>query len=117
MRTILAWAMTLVLVSVIALCPAIACPLVAGGETHFGSCCHHPQSQHGPCPPKTAPACPYSILQKSKSTSQLTHASSVIAIAAGATASLLPAGIITQAAPERLINSTGLFLRNCVLLI
>ena len=115
MRTILALAMTLVLLSVVALCPAIACPLIAGSAGESGSCCHKPHP--GPCPPKTVPDCPYSILQKSKTNPAATHVQWVGSLARNESYAALPAARLTCGAACRLVHAAALFLRNRVLLI
>src|ERR1022692_3358388 len=74
MRTVLTSAMILVLISVVALCPSIACPLTAPSHAPSGSCCHKPQTHPAPCPAKTVPDCPYSILRKSTTNPSATHA-------------------------------------------
>jgi hypothetical protein len=101
--------MILVLLSVIVLCPAIACPLTASSQTQSG-CCHKPQT-------KTVPDCPYSILQKSKTNPAATHAKWVGSITRASQTAALPRVSRTVDAPCRLVDASGLFLRNRVLLI
>jgi hypothetical protein len=117
MKRALAAAMTLFLLGVVALCPVIACPLMAA-HAESGSCCHKPQKTHpAPCPLKTVPDCPYSILEKSKTNPAATHAKWVGAAIQTATGSALPLAGLTVTAPCRLIDAAGLFLRNRALLI
>lgn len=99
----MASALILFLVSVAALCPALACPLTAP------SCCHKPA--------KTVPDCPYSILQKSKTSPAATHAKWVGSIVRTEHSAALPATGFTVLIPCRLVDAAGLFLRNRVLLI
>src|SRR5579862_8977417 len=68
MKRALASAMALVVLSVIALCPFVICP-----QTDTDSCCHKPRTHSEPCSSKAVLDCPYSILEKSK-TSGATHA-------------------------------------------
>ena len=117
MRTVVACAMSLFLVSVVALCPSIACPLTAASQAQSGSCCHRPQTHPGPCPAKTVPDCPYAILEKSKTNPAVTHAQWVGSLVRTEhSAILLPAGPAVEAR-RRLVDLSGLFLRNRVLLI
>ena len=103
MRTIVASALILFFVSVVVLCPAIACPLTAP------SCCHKPV--------KAAPDCPYSILEKSKTNPAATHAKWVGSIVRTEHCATLPVAVRAANAPCRLVDAAGLFLRNRVLLI
>ena len=104
MRTTVASAMILVLLTIVALCPVMACPPTAP------SCCHKPQT-------KTLPDCPYSILQKSKTNPAATHAKWVGSISRASQTVALPLAGLTVDAPCRLVDLSGLFLRNRVLLI
>jgi hypothetical protein len=117
MRAVVASAMVLVLVSVIALCPAVACPLMAASQAPSGSCCHKPQTHPDPCPAKSVPDCPYSILQKSKTSPTATQAKWVGSIARMDHSVTLPVTVLTVTASSRLVDVSGLFLRNRVLLI
>jgi hypothetical protein len=101
--------MILVLLSVVTLCPAIACPLTASSQAQSG-CCHKPQS-------KTVPDCPYSILQKSKTNPAATHAKWIGSVSRASQTAALPLVSRTVDAPCRLVDASGLFLRNRVLLI
>jgi len=108
--------MTLILLSVVALCPIIACPLAA--DSHSGdSCCHKPQSHPDPCPAKSIPDCPYTILQKSNANPGSAYAPSLGVLAQ--TAHISPPLVSGHVAPAplRLADSAGLYLRNCVLLV
>ena len=96
-------AMILVLLSVIALCPVLVCP-------PSGSCCHKPQT-------KTVPDCPYSILQKSKTSPTATHAKWAGTPVRSVTSATLPVAAFAVSVPSRLADASGLFLRNRVLLI
>ena len=109
--------MVLVLVSVLELCPAVACPRAAASHAQSGSCCHKPQPDPARCPAKTIPDCPYSILQKSKTNPAATHAKWVGSIVGTEHSATLPVTGLTVTAPCRLVDVSGLFLRNRVLLI
>lgn len=109
MKTAVASAMILFLVSVAALCPLIACPLTADSQAPSG-CCHKRQT-------KTIPDCPYSILQKSKTNATATGAQWVDAIVHVERHAALPLAGHTADVPCRLVDVSGLFLRNRVLLI
>ena len=105
MRSV-ALAMSAFLVSAIALCALIVCP--ASADTH--SCCHQN-------PPKSAPDCPYTILEKSKANPSLSQVFwTGFTVNAGYTAPQLVFShpVTTEC---RLVDSAGLFLRNRVLLI
>src|SRR5579863_6779306 len=116
MKAGVAMAMTLILVSIVVLCPIVACPLSAKSQPNH-SCCHKPQSHPAPCPTKDAPDCPYTILQKSKTNPGVAHAQWFGSILrADNTHDLLSLGLIAHT-PCRLVNSAGLFLLNHVLLI
>lgn len=117
MKSAVAFAMTVFLVSVVALCPAIACPLMAA-HADSDSCCHHPQkTPTAPCPLQTVPDCPYTILEKSKTNPAATHAHWAGAAIQVAPHTILPAAGPTIDVPTRLVDTAGLFLRNRVLLI
>ena len=117
MRTAVASAMILILVSVVALCPAVACPLTAPSHAEPGSCCHKPQTHPAPCPPKKAPDCPYSILKKTKTNPAATHAKWVGSIVRTEHRAILPVAEPTVSSPCRIVDVSVLFLRNRVLLI
>jgi hypothetical protein len=103
MRTTVASALILFLVSVVALCPAIVCPITAP------SCCHKPA--------KTTPDCPYSILEKSKASPVVTHAKWVASIVRAEHRAVILIAGPTVEVPSRMADVSGLFLRNRVLLI
>lgn len=104
----MASALILFLVGVVALCPAIACVPSAASAAHSG-CCHRPA--------KNVPDCPYSILQKSKTNPVAAHAKWVGAIVRTEQRAALPIASLTVEVPFRLVDVSGLFLRNRVLLI
>jgi hypothetical protein len=108
MRTVVASALILFVVSVVALCPAIACPVTAASPANSG-CCHKSAN--------TGSDCPYSILAKSKTTPVATHAQRVGAIVQAGRSAIQPAASLTVEVPCRVADASGLFLRNCVLLI
>ena len=109
--------MTLILISVVALCPAVACPLMAAAHAESGSCCHQPQTHPAPCPLKSVPDCPYSILEKSKTNPGATHGKLVAAVIRTAPLVTLPVAGLAVSVPCRLVDAAGLFLRIRVLLI
>jgi len=117
MKTAVASAMTLVLLGIVALCPAVICPLAAASCANSGSCCHKPQPHPAPCPAKSIPDCPYSILEKSKAGPGATHAKWIGAMVRAELSANLPIAVATVYAPCRLVDVSGLFLRNRVLLI
>jgi hypothetical protein len=117
MRRVVASAMSLFLVSVVALCPSIACPLTAASHAESGDCCHKSQTHPGPCPAKTVPDCPYSILEKSKTNPAATHAKWVGSIVRTEHRAILLPASPTLDPPCRLVDVSGIFLRNRVLLI
>lgn len=111
MKRALASAMTLVILSVIVLCPLAICRWTLSPDPATDSCCHKPptHSQSQPCP--------YSILEKSKANPSASNIVWTLAIVQTPPA---PALVILRediSGGGRLIDSTGLFLRNRVLLI
>ncbi len=117
MKRAVASAMTLILISVVALCPAVACPLMAAAHVEASSCCHKPQTHPAPCPLKSVPDCPYSILEKSKKDSGATQGKWVAAVIRTAPMVTLPVASVAVSVPCRLVDVGELFLRNRVLLI
>ncbi|MGO4879939.1 MAG: hypothetical protein ACLP59_03850 [Bryobacteraceae bacterium] len=115
MKRTVALALTLFLVSVVALCPAIACPLTAHSDS--GSCCHKPQSHHDPCPAKSVPDCPYTILEKSTTNKGAPHAMWIAALVNTGQLVALPVAGVTVHVPSRISDASCLYLRNRVLLI
>ena len=114
MRTAVAVMMALMLLSIVAVCPLMACPITAGSSGGGESCCH--KSQHPPtsCPRTTVRDCPYFVLENGKTPKPalpifafvFLPASTDIAVSSHL--SILPA-------ESRLPNSAGLFLRIRVL--
>ena len=100
--------MIVFLVGILALCPALACSSTAA--SHTSSCCHKPGA-------KTVADCPYSILQKSKTSPTATNAKWVVSIVRAPRIVALPITSQTVLVSSRLADVTGLFLRNRVLLI
>ena len=99
--------LSLFLAGILLLCPVLLCPARADAADF---CCHH----H---PTHSLPDCPYTILSKSKARPNAAQAlTAVITLAAGF--GLPPVSTSYFLVNEsRLINSTGLYLRNRVLLI
>jgi len=116
MKTAVASAMALILLSVIALCPLIICPLNPGSEAVSHACCHKSQSHPTPSPTKQVPDCPYSILAKSKTNAGAYTLWTAVVAQTSYTISV-PELPEAAHADYRLVDSTGLFLRNRVLLI
>jgi len=116
MRTIVALAMTLTLISILALCPVVFCPLMAS-EAGSGSCCHKPPSHSAPCSQESVPDCPYSILAKSKTNAGATHATWVGVALRPEHGATLVSCTETVSTPCRLVDAGDLFLRNRILLI
>jgi len=110
-------AMILVLVGVVALCPSMGCPRTAPSRAKAGSCCHKPQKQPARCPPKTVPGCPYSILEKSKTNPVVANANGVCSLVRTGPGAAVPCAGLAADTPRRLVDASGLFLRNRVLLI
>jgi hypothetical protein len=108
MRKAVASALVLFVISVVALCPAIACPLIASSPAQSG-CCHKPA--------KTVPDCPYSILEKSKTNPAPLQVKWVSSIAHTEHDAAVFCAIPIVEVPCRLSDVSGLFLRNCVLRI
>jgi hypothetical protein len=117
MKTVVASAMSLFLASVAALCSSVACPLTTASHAHSGSCCHKPEPHPGPCPTKTVPDCPYTILEKSKTSPSVTHAQWAVSVVRAGHSAVLPIAAPEARVPSRTADAGGLFLRNRVLLI
>ncbi|HTQ58326.1 MAG TPA: hypothetical protein VMI94_27880 [Bryobacteraceae bacterium] len=105
--------MTVILVTVVVLCPSVICAVHAASQPD--SCCH--KSHQSPCPAKTAPDCPYTLLEKSRTNTGLSPWTwAVAAVWTPPAVPALAAGRVSQ--PQtRLVDSGGSFLRNCVLLV
>jgi len=71
MKPATAWAVMLLIVASLTLCELVVCPQAAAADT---SCCHKSQSHSGHCPPKSAQDCPYSILERGKTSSTIATA-------------------------------------------
>jgi len=110
-------ALSVVLIAVIALCPSVICPLAAG-QTDSGSCCHpHQQhSQPAPCPLKSLPNCPYTILEKSKTTPVVDLGNGIAPLPAALAPPLQTVSFL-RIDRVYLADCSGAFLRNRVLLI
>ena len=109
MKTAVAFMMALMLLSIVAVCPLMACPITAGPDGGSESCCH--KSQHPPasCPRTTVRDCPYLVLENSKTPETAPPIAAFIFhpistdIAVSSCFSILPA-------ESRLPNAAGLFL-------
>jgi len=110
MKTAVAFMMALMLLSIVAVCPLMACPITAGSDGGGESCCR--KSQHPPtsCPRTTVRDCPYFILENGKTPNTASPIFTFIFhptttdTAVSLNVSILPA-------ESRLPNSAGLFLR------
>jgi len=109
--------MTVVLLTVIALCPSAACPMRSDLQPDSDSCCHKSHSHPVPCPAKTAPDCPYTIIEKSNINSGASHWSWAGIVSWHKPG--VPAVAVSTICHRdgRLVNSADIFLRNRVLLI
>jgi hypothetical protein len=116
MRTVVAFTMALVLVSILAVCPLMACPLTAGSGEVGKPCCHKSQTQPASCPRTTVQDCPYFILENSK-TAKTASQTFVIGLPPVSPEVSVSDGFSILPAKTRLPNSAGLFLRIRVLLI
>jgi hypothetical protein len=110
-------AMTVILLSVIVLCPSVVCAMHGNSQPDSDSCCHKSHSHPAPCPAKTAPDCPYTVLEKSNTNTGLLHWGWITPVVW--TQPAVPALSVNRVSTSelRLVDSTGLFLRNRVLLI
>jgi hypothetical protein len=111
MRSAVAIGMAMLLFSILALCPVMACPLTPATK----SCCHKAQTEFPSYPP-TIQACPYLLLDKGQ-----TVTASVI-LATIALPPVSPNRTVVRASAIsgneiRLPDSSGLYLRLRVLLI
>jgi hypothetical protein len=66
MRTAVASLVTVVLLSLFAVCPLTACVLALNSDTAHRGCCHKSGPQPTHCPLPTVQDCPYFILEKGK---------------------------------------------------
>ena len=116
MRRVAALAMVLMLLSIVTVCPLLACPLMERSAAASHSCCHHKAAHPAPCPMQTARECPYTILGKSDRNPAGSPATALLPV------DIWPGLVSSEYAPAdhaagRVINSAGLFLRNRTLLI
>jgi hypothetical protein len=117
MRTLVVISLAIALVTIVGICPVLACPLSEISNSGAHSCCHHSGSQPAPCPPKTTVRiCPYFALEKGKVEAAGLYAVSLVPVPAiGPPAALYPAPRILN--DERLADFSETFLLNRVLLI
>ena len=112
MRTAVSLTLAFVLVTFLAICPSMACPLNAGQRA--GGCCHKSQQGHNSCP-RPVVDCPYLILERGKTALTVPTA---VAPPKSVLPYIEPADLPTViAATSRVPDSAGLFLRIRVLLI
>jgi hypothetical protein len=110
MKTTVAFLMALMLLSIVAVCPLMACSIAVGPDAGGDSCCHKSQQPPASCPRTTVRDCPYFVLENAKTPKPapaifafIFHPTSTD-IAVSSHFSILPA-------ENRLPNSAGLFLR------
>lgn len=114
MRTAVALGATLLLLTIVALCPLLMCPLIAQADASDHGCCHKPHSHHSSCPPQIAPDCPYIALEKSKTQPVV---SPMLAARLCRLNPDLGLEVGLAARPTYPRNAAGIYLRNRVLLI
>lgn len=102
--------MAMLLLSIITLCPVMACPLTPATK----ACCHRPGTQTPPCP-QTIQKCPYLLLDKGK-TAAAAILLAVALHAASPNRTVLDARSFTPT-ENRLPDSSDIYLRIRVLLI
>src|SRR5258708_20297261 len=68
MRFAVAAVMALVLLSILTVCPLMAC-----GPVLDSDCCHRSQPSPTSCPKTTLQECPYSLLEKGKTATAIVH--------------------------------------------
>jgi hypothetical protein len=102
--------MAMLLLSIITLCPVMACPLTPATKT----CCHRPGTQTPPCP-QTIQKCPYLLLDKGETAA----AAILLALALQPASPDLPVLDVRSftGTENRLPDSSDLYLRIRVLLI
>jgi len=112
MRTTVSLMLTLVLISFVAICPSMACPLNASAQT--GGCCHKSHQPHDSCHGPVVD-CPYLILEKGKTAVGL---SQTLAPPQSSTLPVLVKSLANLVTPaSRVPDSADLFLRIRMLLI
>jgi len=103
--------MALVLLSILTVCPLMAC-----GPALDSDCCHRSQPSPTSCPKTTLQECPYSLLDKGKTATAMVHALSVALEPVPLDVSVSdPSSFIRN--KNRVPSSNGLYLRIRVLLI
>jgi hypothetical protein len=100
--------LALVLLSILTVCPLMAC-----GPTLDSSCCHPSPAS---CPKTTLQECPYSLLEKGKTATAMAHVLSVALQPVSSDAGVSAAYSFIQS-KNRVPSSNGLYLRIRVLLI
>ena len=113
-KTAVAFMMSLMLLSIVAVCPLMACSISAGSDGGGNSCCHKSQPPPTSCPRTTVRDCPYFVLESGKIpngaspifTLILHHTSAAIGV---------PSHFAILPTDSRLPSSAGLFLRIRVL--
>jgi hypothetical protein len=111
-RTVVASLVTVVLLSLLAVCPLTACSLLPDNDAARHSCCHKPTH----CPLPTVQDCPYFILEKGKIT-QTAAPVSVHFFQVVTPDVRVPDQFSSLRGETRLPDSEGLYLRVRVLLI
>lgn len=112
MRTAVSITLAFVLITFLAICPSMACPLNAGPQA--GGCCHKSHQGHNSCPSPVLD-CPYLILEKGKTAVAI---STALAPPQSVLQHFQPTDFSTLiAATFRVPDAADLFLRIRVLLI
>ena len=113
-KTAVAFMMALMLLTIVAICPLMACPITAGSDGGGESCCR--KSQHPPisCPRTTVRDCPYFVLENGKTPNTASPIFTFIFHPTSTDSAVSP-HLSIPPAESRLPNSAGLFLRIRVL--
>ena len=114
MRTGVAVAMALMLLSIVAVCPLMACAVTVGSHAGGESCCHKSQQRPTPCPRNTVPDCPYLVLENGKTPEAVAPVATFVVHPTSADIAV-PSSVSVQPVDRGLPESTGLFLRIRVL--
>lgn len=115
-RTIVVSLVTVVLASLLAVCPLTACVIAPDSNVARHGCCHKTHPQPGHCPLPTVQDCPYFILEKGKITKTGTAISKDVFQPVMPDFRVLDQFSIIRS-QTRLADSTGLYLRLRMLLI
>jgi hypothetical protein len=114
MKTAVAFMMALMLLSIVAVCPLMACAIAVGSDGGDESCCHKSQQAPASCPRTTVRDCPYVVLENAKTPGAGSPVVAFTFLPAATDIAVSPHCSILSA-ESRLPNSAGLFLRICVM--